>query len=81
MDITINITDNSFNLKLAIENEIRSQIAKQVKEKLQTVDFDTVIKQSVEFLITKSKYVSEDVIRNLVQQRIAKQITIDILTP
>lgn len=81
MDITINITDTNFNLKLAIENEIRSQVAKQVTEKLQTVDFDTIIKQSVEFLITKSKYVSEDVIRNLVQQRIAKQITVNILTP
>lgn len=81
MDITINITDTNFNLKLAVENEIRSQVAKQVKEKLNIVDFDTIIKQSIEFLITKSKYVSEDVIRNLVQQRIAKQLTIEILTP
>ena len=40
MDITINITDTNFNLKLAVENEIRSQVAKQVKEKLLKVGLD-----------------------------------------
>lgn len=81
MDVRIQITDSDNELKFNIERQLHIQLEKLVLEKLKTIDFDSLIEKRVDYLIDRSKYVSDSIIRNLVQQRIAKEITKDILNP
>lgn len=79
MDIRVEINGLSNDIKLLARQRLNAQIDKLVLEKLGEMDLDKLIEERVTYLIDRSKYVSDNVIRNLVQQRIAKEITIKLL--
>lgn len=74
MDVRIQITDEG-EIKRRVEQQITSQLEAVIKQKLTEIDLDKLILDRVNYLIDRSKYVSDDIIRNLVQQRIAKELT------
>ncbi len=79
MDIRVEINGLSNDIKLLARQRLNAQIDKLVLEKLGEMNLDKLIEERVTYLIDRSKYVSDSVIRNLVQQRIAKEITIKLL--
>lgn len=79
MDIRIQITDNDNEIKYKVERILNTQLEQIVKEKLLTIDIDKLIIDKVNSLVDRSKYVSDDIIRNLVQQKIARELTDKIL--
>ncbi len=74
MDIRIQITDSDNELKYKIEKQLSVQLEKLVIEKMNTINLDELIQKRVEYIIDRSNYVSDNIIRNLVQQKIAREI-------
>lgn len=73
------ISDHDSEIRNRIEREVNRIVQEKVAERVKTIDFDSLISKRIEYLIDKSKYVSDHVIRNLVQQRIAKEITSQVV--
>ena len=79
MDIRIQITDTDAELKFNIERKLNEQLEKLVIEKFNTMNFDIIIEKRIDYLIDRSKYLSDSILRNLVQQKIAKEITKQVI--
>lgn len=79
MDIRIQITDSDYELKNMVERAIYQKLEILVLKKFQDIDFDSLINKRIDTLIDRSKYLSDGIIRNLVQQKIAREITNKIL--
>lgn len=81
MELKIQITDHSDELRYKAERQINIMVEQLVNERMKTIDFDAVIAKRVEYLVDNSKYVANHVIKNLVQQKIARELAKSILNP
>lgn len=79
MEIRIKIGDIESEIKSSVEKQLNAQIEKCVIDKFKSMDIDELIIKRIEYLIDRSKYVTDSVIRNLVQQKIARELSKDIL--
>lgn len=79
MEVKVVISDHSNDLKYTVERELNNQLNIIIREKLKDIDFNSMIEKQVNYLVNKSQYVSDHIIRNLVQQRIAKEITRELM--
>jgi hypothetical protein len=77
MEMNIVISDYKFERE--VKNLITDKIDKEINQKLQdilkTINVEDLIQKRIDYFVDKSKYVSNDIIRNLVQQKIAREIT------
>lgn len=80
MEVRIQITDAEHEIKYKAERELNRLVEKHVTEVLKNIDFAPLIFKRIEYLIDKSKYVSDSVIRNLVQQKIAREINEKVIS-
>lgn len=79
MEVKVVISDYSNDLKYTVERELNNQLNIIIREKLKDINFTSMIEKQVNYLVNKSQYVSDSIIRNLVQQRIAKEITKELI--
>jgi hypothetical protein len=77
MEMNIVISDYKFERE--VKNLITDKIDKEINQKLQdilkTINVEDLIQKRIDYFVDKSKYVNNDIIRNLVQQKIAREIT------
>mgnify|MGYP001167364892 CR=1 FL=1 len=70
---------SNYEIKEEINRLINNQVKTIVDARIKEIDVDRLIELAIRDEINRSKYVTDNVIRNLVQQRIAKEITIKIM--
>lgn len=79
MDLIVRVGNIEDEIKYKAERILNAEIEKIVKERLSNLDINDIVLKRVDYLIDRSKYVSDSVIRNLVQQRVAKEITKEVI--
>jgi len=70
---------SNYEIKEEMNRLINNQVKTIVDARIKEIDVDRLIELAIRDEINRSKYVTDNVIRNLVQQRIAKEITIKIM--
>jgi hypothetical protein len=76
MNIEIKITDNFLSsFKYEIEAKVKQEVDKYITDTLSKIDFTKIVNDRITYNLDKSKYISEGVIRNFVQQKIARELT------
>lgn len=82
MEIRVQISDKDITTDInnIIHEQVKNGVIMLVSDKLKSLNLDDIIYKIVEKRVLESKYLNLDVIRNLVQQKIARDIqTTDIL--
>lgn len=79
MNIQVNIPDISDEIKRQVRLKTIEYADRIITEELSKINVNEVIIKRIDFLVNKSQYVSDHIIRNLVQQKIAREIKDKIL--
>lgn len=79
MNIQVSIPDISDDIKRQVRVKTIEAVDKILTEEFSKLDINDIVIKRIEFLINKSQYVSEHIIRNLVQQKIARELKDKIL--
>lgn len=77
MKVTLDIADSEFIRQ--VTQEINKKVDILYREKIKKIDLNKIIENRVNYLISQSQYVSDHIIRNLVQQKIAREIANKII--
>jgi FixJ family two-component response regulator len=75
MHIHVTINDFDNEVKSIVNDLLKQKIEKTFQEVVQKIDIEQIINERIKTLIDKSKYVSDSIIRNLVQQKIARELS------
>lgn len=75
----VNITINESDLKTHISTEISKVVSEKVDKLLNSIDINDLIIKVINSKIDRSQYVSDNIIRNFVQQKIAKELANSVL--
>lgn len=78
MEIKVELSDN-YEIKRKMEERLNAELGKLVEAKLKELDVEGIIIRRINQLVANSKYLTDNVIRNLVQQKIARELT-DLIT-
>jgi len=82
MKISIEIAKGEIEqeVQTLLTQKIDFEINRVLQDVLRKTNIEELIIERVNYLVDKTKYVSNDVVKNLVQQKIARVIT-DIIIP
>lgn len=79
--VEVNISGLDNEIRNLIDDKIRLKLQSKYKdiddfinEALSKIDFDKLIIDKLNKIVAQSKYFKEDIIRNLIQQKIARDI-------
>lgn len=73
MEVKLSDVFNS-SIKYELERRVNMEVEKHVIEHLSKIDMNKLINDNVTRTIEKSKYVTESIVRNFVQQKIAREL-------
>lgn len=75
MNVKVEISDVfSSDIKYELQRRVNMEVEKHVIAHLAKIDMDKLISDNITRTIEKSKYITESVVRNFVQQKIAREL-------
>lgn len=88
MEITVKITDFNEEILKDLKVRLGFELNRIIAERIKTIDIDKIIHDTVEYRISNNMYVSDKMIKDFVQEKIARILkekidepNIQILTP
>lgn len=75
MQVKIEISDAfTSDIKYELQRKVNMEVEKHVIAHLAKIDMNKLISDNITHTIEKSKYITDNVVRNFVQQKIAKEL-------